>query len=150
MGRHYTENCAAVLDDASKQALIPHQRLMFNMICLWINNSLTTNVNCKLRYFKSTYTFNAQYYGSAMFFVTVKMVRPDKCAEFSDIKSNLENMILSHFKRDIHKANLQIAEWMNEISIAEETYSEILRQKFILYSTSSCPLFKDYMETSRS
>ena len=39
---------------------------------------------------------------------------------------------------------------MNETSIAGETYSEIERKQFTLYSTSSCPLFKEYMETRRS
>ena len=39
---------------------------------------------------------------------------------------------------------------MNEISIAEETYSEIVRQKVNLYSTSSLTLFKDYMNNRRS
>ena len=39
---------------------------------------------------------------------------------------------------------------MNEISIEEETHSEIVRQKLKLYSTSSCPIFRDYMETIRS
>ena len=34
--------------------------------------------------------------------------------------------------------------------IAGETYSEIVRQKFTLYYTSLCPLFKEYMETRRS
>ena len=59
-------------------------------------------------------------------------------------------MKLSQFKHDIPRANLQIAEWMNEISIEEETHSEIVRQKLKLYSTSSCPIFRDYMETIRS
>ena len=59
-------------------------------------------------------------------------------------------MKMSHFKHEIPKANLQIAEWMNEISIAGETYSEIVRQKFTLYSTSSFPLSKDCMYTRRS
>ena len=38
---------------------------------------------------------------------------------------------------------------MNEISIDGGKYSEIVRQQFTLYSASSCPLFKYYMETSR-
>ena len=54
------------------------------------------------------------------------------------------------FRHDITKANLQIEEWTNKISIAGEIYSEILRQQLLLYSTSSCPLFRDYMETRRS
>ena len=49
-----------------------------------------------------------------------------------------------HFKHD------KIAEWMNEISIYGETYSKLVRQQIKLYSTSSCSLFKDYMETRRS
>ena len=39
---------------------------------------------------------------------------------------------------------------MNEISISGENYSEITRQQLTLYSTSPCPLFKDYMNTRRS
>ena len=58
-----------------------------------------------------------------MFFFIVKMVQPDTCAGFSDIKSNLENMKMSQFKHDISIANLNIVEWMNEISISGETYS---------------------------
>ena len=61
------------------------------------------------------------------------MVRPNICAGFSDIKSNLENMKMSHFKHDTPKSNLKIAEWMNEVSIYGEIYSEILRHKFTLY-----------------
>ena len=50
-------------------------------------------------------------------------------------------------QRKKKKANLQISERMNEISIYVETYSEIMRQQLTLYSTSSLPFFKDYMET---
>ena len=57
---------------------------------------------------------------------------------------------MSHFKHVTPKSNMQIAEWMNEISIAGENYSEIARQQFTLYSTSSWTLFKDYMDTRRS
>ena len=39
---------------------------------------------------------------------------------------------------------------MNKISIAGGKYSDILRQKFTLYFTLSCPLFKNYMKTRRS
>ena len=58
-------------------------------------------------------------------------------------------MKISHFKQNTPKYNLQIEEWTNEISIAGETYSEIARQKFTLCLDSSCPIFKDYMETRR-
>ena len=57
---------------------------------------------------------------------------------------------MCQFKHDNPKSNLQIAEWMNKISISGENYSEIVRQQFKLYSTSSCPLFKDYMDTRSS
>ena len=56
---------------------------------------------------------------------------------------------MSQFNHDLPNANLHIAEFMNEISSAGETYSEIVGKKFNLYSTPSCPLFKYYMETSR-
>ena len=85
-----------------------------------------------------------------MFCVIIKSLQPDTNAVCSDIKSNMENMNMSHFKHDIPKINLKIAEWMNEISIDGETYSEIVGHKFTLYSTSSCPFFKDYMATSSS
>ena len=55
-----------------------------------------------------------------------------------------------HFKHDIPKANLQIEEWMNGIYISGETYSGSVKHKFTLYSTSPCPLFRDYMDTRRS
>ena len=87
------------------------------MLGLWIKDSLTTYDKRKLRAFRSAYTFNTQDDGDAMFFAILKMVRPDTCAGCSDIKSNLENTKMSHFKNDIPKANLNITEWMNEISI---------------------------------
>ena len=120
------------------------------MLGLWINKSMTTNVKRKLRDFKSAYTFNAQDYGAAMLFVIVKIVQPDTCSGCSAIKSKLENMKMSHSKHDNPKANLQIAEWINDIPITGETYSEIVRQKFTHYSTLSCPIFKDYMDNRRS
>ena len=78
------------------------------------------------------------------------MIQLDTCAGCSDIKYKLENMKVSHSKHEIPKANLHITEWMNDIYIFGEIYSKIVRQKFALYSTSSFPLFKDYMETGRS
>ena len=73
-------------------------------------NSLTTNVKCKLRAFKSAYTFNDQYDGAAKFFVIMNMVRHNTHVLCSDIKSKLENIKLTHFKHDIPKSNLQITE----------------------------------------
>ena len=72
-----------------------------------------------------------------MFFIILKMVNPEKIAGCSDIKTNLETMKISQFKHEIPRANLLISEWMNDISISGETYSEIVRHKLNLYSTSS-------------
>ena len=93
------------------------------MIGLWIKNSLTTDNKRKLRYFKSAYNFNAQFYGAAMFFVILKLVQPDKRTGWSGINYKLENMKMSHFKHEVPKSNLKISEYMNEISISGETYS---------------------------
>ena len=75
---------------------------------------------------------------------------PVTCAGYSDINMKLEIMKISHFKHDTNRTNLQVAHYMNEISIEWETYSEILRQQFNFYSTSSGPLSRDYMKTRRS
>ena len=40
-------------------------------------------------------------------------------------------------------------EYMKEIYISGETYSKMLRKKFNLYSSYSCPLFRDYTKTRR-
>ena len=90
--RHPTENYALGLDDAANQAVILKHRLRYKMLGLCIKNSLTTDSKRKLRDFKSAYIFNAQDYGAAMFFVIIKMVRPNTRAGLSDIKSKLENM----------------------------------------------------------
>ena len=74
LGSHPIANYAAGLYYASKQALISQQHLRSKMLGLWIKNSMNTNSKRKLRYFKSAYNFNSQYYGSAMLFVIVKMV----------------------------------------------------------------------------
>ena len=58
-----------------------------------------------------------------MFFVIVKMVRTETRAGCSDINTNLENMNIYQFKRNISKARMQIAICMNDISITGETYS---------------------------
>ena len=41
----------------------------------------------------------------------------------SEINMKLETMNIYQFKYDMPRGNIQIAEWMNEISIAGETYS---------------------------
>ena len=91
-----------------KKAIISQKSLRSNIISLWIKNSLNTDAKRKLRYFKTSYTYNNQDYGSVMFFVVVKMVRPDTHAVCSDIKTNLESIRMSHFKHDIPKTNLHI------------------------------------------
>ena len=96
------------------------------------------------------YVLNNQDYGAAMFFVILKMVCPYTRTWRSYINSKLDNTNMSHFKHDIPKSNLHIAEWMNEISIAGESYSEIVRHKFKLYPTLSLPLCKDYIGNKRS
>ena len=78
------------------------------------------------------------------------MAHPKSLTGCSDIKKNLETTKLFQFKYDIHKENIQIEEWTNKISTAGETYSNIARQQFNLYSTSSCLIFRDYMYTRRS
>ena len=85
-----------------------------------------------------------------MFFVIIKMVCHDTWVGCLDIKINMENIRMSHPKRDTPKANLQIVECMNYISISGEIYSEILRQQYSLYSTFSCLLFRYYVEIRRS
>ena len=150
LGSHPISNYGVEIYNSEKKAAIAQQRLRSKMIGLWIKNSLTTDDKCKLRDFRSAYTFNIQDDGAAMFFVIIKIVQPDTRAGCSGIKSNLENINMSQLKHDIPKSNLHISEWMKKIPIAGETYLEIVRYKFNLYSTSSCPLFNDHMETSSS
>ena len=76
------------------------------MLGLCIKNYVTTNAKRTLRDFKSAYTFNSQGDGDAMFFVILKMVRPDTRTGCSDIKYNLENMNISHLKDEIPKSNI--------------------------------------------
>ena len=54
------------------------------------------------------------------------MLQPDTHAGISDIESKPEITNIYHFKHNIPKPNLKIAECMNEISITGETYSEIV------------------------
>ena len=85
-----------------------------------------------------------------MFFVIVKIFWPATHTELSYNKSNPDKMNMSQFKHDITRSNLQIAERMKKISIVGENYSEIARQEFNLYYTSSFPILKDYMDNMRS
>ena len=58
-----------------------------------------------------------------MLFVIVNMVYPDTRNGCSDIITKIDTMNICQLKHDISKANLHIAECMNEISIAgDATY----------------------------
>ena len=76
------------------------------MLGLWIKNSLNTDDKRKLRAFGYLYTLHNQYDGAVVFFVMVKMVRPDIRAGCSDTKKNLETMKMSQCKNDTPKSNL--------------------------------------------
>ena len=71
------------------QKLIYQQHLIFNMINLWIRNSLTTDVKRTLRYYKTLYAYNRQDDGAAVLFFIVEMVHPDTHVGCSDIKIKL-------------------------------------------------------------
>ena len=89
LGRHPTADYGAAEDDTAKQKIISQQRLSFKMLGLWIKNSLATDAKCNLSTYKISYTYYNQYNRTAMLFSIIKMVRPDICTEFSDIKKNL-------------------------------------------------------------
>ena len=55
------------------------------------------------------------------------MVLPDTLVGCSDVNYNMETMKGSQFKHDIPRAYMHISYRMNKISIAVETYSEIVR-----------------------
>ena len=82
--------------------------------------------------FKTSHTQNNQYDGAIMFFVIVKLVHPDTYSVWLDTKKNMETTRMPNLNNDIPKDNLQIVEWMNNISIYGEIYSETARQKFNL------------------
>ena len=56
---------------------------------------------------------------------------------------------MSQLKHDVSNKNLHITEWMNDISISGDNYYKIVSNKFNLYSSYSCPLFRDYMDNLR-
>ena len=132
MGCHPIVDYGVAVYTGEKQALIYQQHLSSKILILWIKNSLTTDAKLELRAYKNSYAYNNQNYGAAMFFVIVKMVRPDTCARCSYIKTKLETMKISQLKYDITRSNLHIEEWMNDISIAGKTYPEFLMQPFNL------------------
>ena len=147
---HPTEYYGSEVDDIENQALISQQSLSSNLISLWIKNSLTTNAECNFRAYKTVYAYNLQYNGATVFLVIVNMVRTGTPKGCSDIKTNTETTTMYQFKHYTPNSNPQIVEWMNKISIEVESYLDIVRQQFNLYSTSSCPLFRDYMDTRKS
>ena len=69
-------------------------------------NSLTTDEKHKVRSFKTSYTYNNQDCGSAIFFSIVKNLRPDTRTQFLDIKSEIELIRMLRFKQNISKDNL--------------------------------------------
>ena len=71
--------------------------------------SLTTGVKRNLRAYKTLYAYNIQDYADEMFFFIFKMVLPDTHECCSKIKTKLETIMISQFKRDIPKASLNIA-----------------------------------------
>ena len=109
MGRHPTVDYLPTEDVHTNKLIIAQQHLRSNMISLCIKKPLTSDTKFKLRYFKTSYTYNNQDYGSAMFFVIVNFVCPDTHEGLSDINTNMETMRMSNFNHDITKANLQIA-----------------------------------------
>ena len=68
-----------------------------------------------------------------MLIFIVKMVQPGTRAGCSNIKTNIETMIMSQFNNGIPKVNLYISECLNDISLSVETYSDIVRK----HSTST-------------
>ena len=77
LGTHPTAYYGATEDDPNKQIIIYHHRLISIILSMWIKSSLTTDAKGKLRALKNSYTHNNQDDGSEIFFVIVKMVRPD-------------------------------------------------------------------------
>ena len=67
------------------------------------------------------------------------MLFPDTCTGFSFIKKNMETIKMSQFNYDVLKINIHIAECMNKISVAGETYSGIARPK----KSTSYPPYND-------
>ena len=83
------------------------------MMILWVRKSLNTYVKCKISNFNTSYALNGQYDESAMFFIVVEIVIPDKYAGCSYIKSKLDTIKMSQFKYYLPKSNPHIAECMN-------------------------------------
>ena len=126
LGRHATEDYGTAPDEPAKQAIISEQRLMSNIIVLWIKNLLTTDAKCKLSTFRTAYTFNKQDDVASMFFVIIKMVLPETCPGLLDMKSKLDTINMSQFKHNLPRGKLHIVKRMNKISINADNYSEIL------------------------
>ena len=86
---HPTADYGAAANFPSKKLIISQQRLKSKNLSLWIKNSLTTDEKHKLRAFKTSYTYNNQDDGATIFFVIVKFYRPDTCAGYLYIKTNI-------------------------------------------------------------
>ena len=110
LGRHPILDYGTAVENPDNHLIVSQQRIRYKMLSLWIKTLLATGAKLKLRAFKTSYTYNNQDNGAEMLFVVVKIVRPDTRLRCSDINKNLETMRMSHFKHDIHKANLNLVE----------------------------------------
>ena len=77
LGHYSTAYYGSAAEVPAKYLFIYQDSIRSNMISLWIKNSLTTDVKRKLKDFKTSYTYNNKYDGSAIFFVIVKVVYPE-------------------------------------------------------------------------
>ena len=59
LGRQPTEDYWPEADDTGKKALIYQQRLRSKKLILWIRNSLNTDMQRKLRAYKTSYYHNS-------------------------------------------------------------------------------------------
>ena len=118
---HPTSEYGSAADDDSRWVIISQKCLRSKMMSLRNINALTAYTKLKLTDFNIYYAFISQDYGDTMLCVIVKSVCPDIQAGRSEINTKLNTKKSSQFNQDVSKANLQISEWMNEISISGET-----------------------------
>ena len=77
LGNHSAADYGVSEDEPAKQIIITQQNIRFKIMSMWVIKFLTTYAKRKMRYFKSSYVLNDQYYGVIMFFVISKMVLPN-------------------------------------------------------------------------
>ena len=115
LGRRPTEYYVGASDDAQKRKIIYQKLLISNILRLSIRNLLTADVNCKLRAYKTFYSYTRKHDWTAMVFVIFKMVCPDMCVDYSYIKMKLLATRTYKFNNYIPKANLHITLLINKI-----------------------------------